>query len=192
MNSKTNTSRTSTSRTSTSRTSKTRCPTKKSPKNTSRCKPAIQKRSSRAKTATLSVARIKATQIKKSDVAYPQGQVYQDVIVPSTEAKSKPISTARFNARVDEVKRFFSGIFGGYTSIGTVGGWVSEGTVIREKGVKVVSFSPKSAWTVTNQRKVIRFLREKCYEWEQEAVAYRIEDDLFFLKPLKTPASAKK
>jgi hypothetical protein len=133
--------------------------------------------------STLKVARIRNTQIKKSDVAYPQGEVYQDVIVPSTTDADKPISAAAFTRRVNEVKRFFSDMFGGYTSTQTVGGWVSDGKIIREKGMKVASFSAKASWTPANQRKVIQFLRQKAKSWKQEAIAYTVEDDIFYLKP---------
>lgn len=149
------------------------------PKQTSK-KPRTQ----RKKSKTLSVSRIRVTSIKEGDVAYPKGAVYQDVIVPSTEY-DKPVSAAQFRKRQNEIKMFFSNTFGGYTAVEIVGGWVSNGKIIKEKGAKIVSFSSKSSWTKKNQRDVIRFLRQKCKEWKQEALSYRIEDDLYFLKPAR-------
>lgn len=145
-------------------------------------KPAPKKKRRKTKN-TLSISRIRATQIKRSDTAYPKGAVYQDVIIPSTDY-DKPVSKRVFNQRVKEVQIFFSNLFGGFTQVGTVGGWVSDGKVIKETGAKVVSFSSKGTWTKANQRKVVTFLRRKCKEWKQEAIAYRVEDDIFFLKPL--------
>lgn len=46
------------------------------------------------------------------------------VIVPSTKAKSKSISASEFANRTKEVRKKLSSLFGGYTSVKAIGGFL--------------------------------------------------------------------
>jgi len=131
----------------------------------------------------LHVTRIRNTQIKPEDIAYPQGTVRQVLIVPSTKDGDKPISDKELNSRTEQVQKFMAGRFGGFTEVRSSGGWVSDKLgVVKERNVQVVSYSNKKDWTVKNQRAMVKFGRDKAREWGQEAVGYEVEDDMFFLK----------
>jgi len=82
--------------------------------------------------------------------------VEQAVYVPSTKGVNKKISPMEMRKRVNEVKRYLSNKFGGFTAIKGQGGYYSKGKgVVQEKVVKVVSFAEEDKFK-KNQTKLIK------------------------------------
>lgn len=127
----------------------------------------------------MDVYRADSTVISEDDVVI-HGAVKQFIIVPSTKF-DKSISDAEFKARIDDVSAFLADLFGGYTRITSAGGWVEDGDLIEEKNATIESYADKTKWTEKNQEKVREFVIAKCIEWEQFAVTYGIEDDIFII-----------
>jgi len=103
------------------------------------------------------------------------------VYVPSTQDVDKVISVDEMTARVDEVKKYLAGLFGGYTSSEKLGGYVATNSeLVNEQIVQVVAFSTKEAFE-TNKEKVINKLSEWAKQWGQEAIGFEYEGDLFYV-----------
>ena len=136
-----------------------------------------------AKRKTLRIRQLEDSGIYPSEVAYPQGVVQQNIIVPSTKDFDEKISKKEMEGRVREVSTFLSERFGGFTRYNTVGGWSSDQGLVEEPGTQVISYSNAESWNLKNRRDVVKFLRDKACKWGQEAVAYEVEGDLFFVKP---------
>ena len=100
--------------------------------------------------------------------------------VPSTTNKSEPISDEEFKRRTIEVKKYLSKLFGGYTSVKSVGGYVLKGKTIEEKINQVSSFSTMEAFK-KNREKFYRKLRVWKRAWKQDSVGVVLEDDLFYI-----------
>ena len=137
---------------------------------------------------SMNIVRIKNTMITDDDTVNWAGNghgiVKQSIIIPSTKEKNLPISKEELNIRVNKVAKFLSEKFGGFTEIKANGGWTSDdGEIIKENNVQLISYSNIDTWTKENQREMIDFIRNICKEWSQDAIAYEIEDDMFFLKP---------
>lgn len=106
--------------------------------------------------------------------------IEQAVIVPSTAKADKPISKAEMRKRVDNVRRFLSTKFGGYTSTKGMGGWYSDDKkkLIKEKIVKVTGFSTKKDYN-KNKTILTKQIRTWGKKWGQETMGYEKEGDLF-------------
>jgi len=106
--------------------------------------------------------------------------IEQAVIVPSTAKADKPISKVEMKKRVDDVRRFLSTKFGGYTSTKGMGGWYSSDKkkLIKERIVKVTGFSTKKDY---NKNKTILANQIRIWgnKWGQESMGYEKEGDLF-------------
>lgn len=108
--------------------------------------------------------------------------VEQAVIVPSTQGKTKKISPAKMKSRVNEVKKYLSNKFGGYTAIKAQGGYYSKGKgLIQEKVVKVVSFAEDSKFK-KNKTNLIKKLGTWRKKWGQESMGYEHEGDLYYFE----------
>lgn len=109
--------------------------------------------------------------------------VQVSVIVPSTE-RNKLISNSEFNKRVMDEKRWFDSVFGGDTSVETLGGYVGSGNkLITERGARVSSsMSVQKYKSVRN--KLASHFRSRRKEWKQETILYSIEG-VDFITPKK-------
>jgi hypothetical protein len=103
------------------------------------------------------------------------------VYVPSTQDVDKVITVDEMNTRVEGVKKYLAGLFGGYTSSEKLGGYVATNSeLVNEQIVQVVAFSTKEAFE-TNKEKVINKLSEWAKQWGQEAIGFEYEGDLFYV-----------
>jgi len=125
-------------------------------------------------------------------------EVEQAIYVPSTRSGDKPISKAEHKKRVNEVRKFLSKKFGGYTSVQAVGGYYSEPKkkVIQEKVVKVVGYATKKDYK-KNEPAVKKQLGEWSNKWGQESMGYENEGDLYYfpkssMKKMKKKMPMKK
>jgi hypothetical protein len=112
--------------------------------------------------------------------------IQQRVIVPSTTGADKPIPKTQLKKRVQNVRKYLSQTFGGYTSTKGTGGYYSDDKkkVIKEKVVVVTSFGTKKAYS-KNKGKVIEQLGNWGKKWGQESVGYEHEGDLYYIKTPK-------
>lgn len=120
--------------------------------------------------------------------------VKQTIIVPSTSGikTQKKISKAQLNTRVNNVRKFLSKKFGGFTSVKGTGGFIlKNGQLVKEKVVKVTSFSTKQSFK-GNRPKVIKQIGVWGNKWKQEAISYEHEGDLFIITPPKRKMKAVK
>jgi hypothetical protein len=110
--------------------------------------------------------------------AYP---IEQAVLVPSTSNISKHISQKAMGKRVNEVRKFLSQSFGGYTSVKGTGGWFNKDAkkLVEEDVVKVTGFA-----TIPAYKKHKKEMKGKLYEWRkkwgQSSMGYEKEGDLFY------------
>jgi len=106
--------------------------------------------------------------------------IEQTIIVPSTTRADKPISKAKMRGRVDEVRKFLSMKFGGYTSTKGMGGWYSNNKkkLIKEDIVKVTGFSSSKNYN-KNKNLLVKQIRNWGHKWGQESMGYEKEGDLF-------------
>ena len=119
--------------------------------------------------------------------------VEQAVIVPSTQGKTKGISDTKLRTRVNEVKKYLSNKFGGYTAVKGQGGYYSKGKgLIQERVVKVVSYAEEDKFK-KNKPKLIKKLGAWRKKWGQENIGYEHEGDLYyFSKGIESARSKKK
>lgn len=119
--------------------------------------------------------------------------VEQAVYVPSTKSGDKPVSKAEFKGRVQEVRKYLSKKFGGYTSVKAVGGYYSEPKkkVIQEKVVKVTGFAQKKNFN-KNAPAVKKQLGVWSRKWGQESMGYEHEGDLYYFPKSKKKSFPKK
>lgn len=112
--------------------------------------------------------------------------IEQAVLVPSTISGNKPISLFQRKRRVNEVKKYLSNRFGGYTSVNGNGGYYSDKKkkLIQEPVAIVTSFSTKQSFHQgeKNLKKQLRFWAKR---WGQESMGYIYEGDLFYFSPKK-------
>ncbi|KKM75920.1 hypothetical protein LCGC14_1385370 [marine sediment metagenome] len=116
--------------------------------------------------------------------------VEQAVIVPSTSGvkTQKRISKKQMTKRVNNVRRFLSKKFGGFTDVKATGGFVLRNNrLVKERVVKVTSFSTKKAFR-KNRGDVVKQVGRWGNKWKQESVSYENEGDLFIVEPPKRGA----
>ena len=103
------------------------------------------------------------------------------VYVPSTKDVDKVISVDEMDKRVNEVKEYVASRFGGYSSADKLGGFVdSNGKLVNEDVVQVVSFSTKEAFE-SNKEELVKQLSKWGKEWGQEAIGFEFEGDLYYV-----------
>lgn len=117
---------------------------------------------------------------KKRTSHYP---IEQAVLVPSTVYGNKPISRTAHKKRINEVKRFLSNKFGGFTSVSAKGGYYSKdkNKVIQEDVAVVTSFSSKGKYRrgISDLKRQLRRWNKK---WKQESMGYTHEGDLYYFR----------
>ena len=109
--------------------------------------------------------------------------ISQTVYVPSTSAKSRPVSKKTMQNRVGTVRRYLASKFGGYTSVSSVGGYVSDkGKLIKEPVVAVHAHA-----SYADERKYKKPLVKQvgCWgkKWGQETMGFELNNDFFLIRP---------
>jgi len=106
--------------------------------------------------------------------------IEQAIIVPSTKSADKHISRMEMNKRVNNVRKFLSQKFGGYTSSKGIGGWYSgnKNKLIKEDIVKVTGFSSTKDYK-KNKNVLAKQIINWGHQWGQESMGYEKEGDLF-------------
>jgi hypothetical protein len=103
------------------------------------------------------------------------------VYVPSTREASQIISKRDYNQRIEEVQRFLADLFGGFSSVGVEGGYVSSDKgLIQEDVTRVIAFASR----VDFEKKLDTLLKqivEWCAKWSQESIGFEFEGDLFYI-----------
>lgn len=117
---------------------------------------------------------------KPKDIELPYEQA---VYVPSTNKYQKEVSKKEMNNRTEEVEKYFSKKYGGYTAVKTEGGYVMKenNKLVKEDVVKVTSFSSKKDYNKEHfeTKKKIRKWGKK---WGQESMGYEHEGDLTYVQ----------
>lgn len=108
------------------------------------------------------------------------------VIVPSTKGikEQKVISKMEMNKRVDEVRRYLSRLFGGYTSVNGVGGYVMRkgNRLVKEDVVIVTSFGNSNiAKDNIRQKKLLNKMKRWAIVWSQETMGMTWENDFIMV-----------
>lgn len=116
--------------------------------------------------------------MRKKDTYLP---IEQAVLVPST-IHNRPISMAQRRKRINEVKKYLSNSFGGFTSVSAHGGFYSGQLkkVIQEPVTVVTSFGTSQAYK-KNRTKLVKQIRKWGKRWHQESMGYEREGDLYYL-----------
>jgi|TARA_R100000049_G_C1942034_1_gene86353 hypothetical protein len=125
--------------------------------------------------------------------------IRQSVLVPSTSGikEQKRISNDKLKKRVNNVRKFLSKRFGGFTDVKATGGFVlRNGKLVKERVVKVTSFATKKDFK-KHKSSVLKKVSTWGKKWKQEAVSYTNEGDLFIIEPKKkkrtiTPTTRRK
>ncbi|MBK7362974.1 MAG: hypothetical protein IPJ01_11820 [Micavibrio sp.] len=103
------------------------------------------------------------------------------VYVPSTKDANVPVSKEELKIRVDEVRKYLANMFGGFSSEGLTGGYVSTfKELIKEDIIRVVAFSTKEAYE-KNKKELITQISKWAKEWSQEAIGVEFENDLYYI-----------
>jgi hypothetical protein len=103
------------------------------------------------------------------------------IYVPSTTSADKPITREEHMRRARQAEQFLSKQFGGYTTIETKGGWVSETKgLIKEPVLVVHSYTTKEEYD-KKDLKVKAFLEAKKKAWGQESMSFEYQDSLHFV-----------
>ena len=103
------------------------------------------------------------------------------IYVPSTDKANIIISKKDFQNRVEEVERFLSDLFGGYSAVSVDGGYVSEDKgLIQEDVTRVATFGSIENFE-SNFERLINKIGEWCNKWGQESMGFEFEDDMFYI-----------
>lgn len=117
--------------------------------------------------------------IKKKDIFMLPIQTA--IIVPSTTDKDKFISKRDFNKRLRNTRTEMSDLFGGYTSVESVGEFTDkDGNKIPEPNNTVIAYTNKETFQ-DKKDEFSEFIKKKKKEWKQESIGVIIENDLFFV-----------
>jgi len=103
------------------------------------------------------------------------------VYVPSTEKANQIVSKRDYASRIDEVRSYLANLFGGYSSEGIDGGYVSdEKGLIQEDVTKVTAFATKENFE-QKLESLITQIKKWCGAWGQESMGFEFEGDLFYI-----------
>ncbi len=109
------------------------------------------------------------------------------IIVPSTKGvkTQRVINNIEMNKRVDDVRKYLSKLFGGYTSTNAIGGYVMkrDNKVVHEDVVIVTSFGDSgTAKDKEKQKKLLNKMKLWAIEWNQESTGLIWENDFIMVK----------
>jgi hypothetical protein len=103
------------------------------------------------------------------------------VYVPSTTVADQIISKTLFQKRIQEVEKYVSKLFGGYSSTSVEGGYVSkEKGLIKEDVAKVTAFGTEESLK-KNFKPLMRQISKWCESWGQESMGFEFEGDLYYV-----------
>jgi hypothetical protein len=103
------------------------------------------------------------------------------VYVPSTTVADQIIAKTLFQKRIQEVEKYLSKLFGGYSSNAVEGGYVSqEKGLIKEDVAKVTAFGTEDA-IKKNFKPLMRQISKWCESWGQESMGFEFEGDLYYV-----------
>lgn len=103
------------------------------------------------------------------------------VYVPSTEGVDRKISQEEFDDRIEEVERFLSFTFGGYSQVDVNGGYISNNNeLVKEEIGRVTAFCGVQNFT-ENVIKVLQKIVDWCGKWTQESIGFEFEGDLYYI-----------
>jgi hypothetical protein len=135
------------------------------------------------------VGRIYLTKEERKRVIYLP--IENVIYVPSTYGvkDQKKVTDKEMQKRVNEVRAYLSKKFGGYTSTEATGGFIlKDGKLVKEKVVKVTSFSTKREFN-KDEPELINQVGRWGNSWKQESISYENEGDLFIISPPKPKIS---
>ena len=98
-------------------------------------------------------------------------------VVPSTKF-DKNISDQEFKKRIDAEKKWFSNNFGGDTSIKSVGSYVMDNKLIKERVVIVESSMSKETY-MKSRSKLASHFKAKRKQWKQDSIIFKVEGHAF-------------
>lgn len=104
------------------------------------------------------------------------------IYVPDTDKLGNKISKKQFHLRIQETENYLLKIFGGFaTSVLEHGEFKSiRKKIICENVVHVMSFSEVKTF-LKHRKSLEKWLLQKKKEWNQEALGYEFEGDLYFI-----------
>jgi hypothetical protein len=103
------------------------------------------------------------------------------VYVPSTTVADQIIPKTLFQKRIQEVEKYVSKLFGGYSSTSVEGGYVSkEKGLIKEDVAKVTAFGTEESLK-KNFKPLMRQISKWCEAWGQESMGFEFEGDLYYV-----------
>jgi hypothetical protein len=126
----------------------------------------------------------KKPRVKKTFKIDAHLPIENTIYVPSTSGvkEQKKIDDIAMQKRVNEVRKYMSKKFGGYTSTKATGGFVlRDGKLVKEPVVKVTAFSSKQDF-INQQKNLFNQVGRWKKKWKQESVSYEQEGDLFLIK----------
>jgi len=111
-------------------------------------------------------------------------EVEQVIYVPSTDSMQRTITVEELEERIQEVRYELSRLFGGYTSVEGIGGFVTdteEGEkLIEEPVIRVISYTTRDGFDEKSEE-LIDYLEAKRVEWGQISMGYEVEGDMYYL-----------
>ena len=122
---------------------------------------------------------LKLNKIESKNILHLQTEI--SVIVPSTNKFQNKISKIEMNMRVNEIRKYLSKHFGGYSSFNAVGGYVMKnGELVQEDVTKVTAFGD-SHKAKANRHRFISVLKKLANKWGQESMGLEWEGDMYFV-----------
>jgi len=103
------------------------------------------------------------------------------IYVPSTDKANVIISKKEYQNRVEEVERYLSDLFGGYSAVSVDGGYVSdEKGLIQEDVTRVATFGSTENFE-SKFTKIVNKVVDWCNNWGQESMGFEFEGDMFYI-----------
>jgi len=102
------------------------------------------------------------------------------IYVPSTKNFDKPISSAQFKTRINQVVRFLNQAFKGTTRVRGIGSYNLGSKTISEKVAIVETFTKNIDYNKADM-KVKKFLLLKKRQWGQDSMGYKFEGSMLFI-----------
>lgn len=104
------------------------------------------------------------------------------IYIVDKDKNGKSLSRKEFMKRVKETEVKFLELFGGYTHDEiNHGKFVSkDGRIMDEQVARIFSFSYESIF-LKKRKELQKWILKKKKEWNQEAMAYEFEGDLFYI-----------
>lgn len=101
--------------------------------------------------------------------------------IPSTQGETKIVSKLERMRRIEKAEKKMSNLFGGYTSVNTTGGWVSDdtGKLVQEPEGKVTAYTTPTRLNLGRKR-FEDYVKKIKKDYDQSSISIEYEGDLFF------------